>query len=189
MRLYFDTKISCDEVRPFCQKCTVNGVSCNNSDGTINPGATGDDAGTADDFLQISPNANTGDGRQITFMSKPASSAPEISTPDSPSHESGLLNAGGEDVIELMLGRELELFAIDRKYALTREGLGVLRRFQMRTVYTSGTTRSVRVYRREIVRMACSLCHCLSLPLPVSLPEHDTDEVSFTRSSRHTSPI
>lgn len=109
-----------------------------------------DGTGAGHDELQLSLGSGH-HGQQITFMSRPAESAPQIPR-DSLSPESG------QDFLAGLLGKELDLYGATEKYALTKGDVDILRRFQNRTVYTIGTARSVQVYRTEIVRMVCSVC-------------------------------
>ena len=137
----------CDEARPACQKCIGYGVSCN-----YNPGP---DEGQE---LQLSFGGEGQQWQQITFMSKPAQSEPQVPPRDSLSPlESGV------DIIDGLLDREIETFTPGESYVLRKEDIDVLKRFQNRTVYTIGTQRSVHVYREQIIGMVCSVrpltCH------------------------------
>ena len=108
------------------------------------------DGGAGTDELQLSLGAGGGGGQQITFNSRPAETEPEIP-------RDSLSPDAASDVIELLSGRELDLFGTNEKYTLSREDLDILHRFRNRTVYTIGTARSVQVYRTEIIRMVTSV--------------------------------
>lgn len=105
-------------------------------------------------------------------MSKPAETAPEIP-------RDSLSPDAATDVLERLLGRELDLFGTEEKYALSREDVDVLHRFRNRTVFTIGTARSVQVYRTEIVRMVLSVGSTPRLPSPLCLAREDDADGSL----------
>ena len=101
-------------------------------------------SGTASDELQL-----PGEGA-FSFTSKPSETSTEI--PNLP--KDSLSPQPSDDVVDKIIGMQLDLAQTDDVYTLNKDDVETLRRFMDRTVFTIGTAQTVWIYRHEMIRMA-----------------------------------